>query len=1077
MGATPLTVAPAVLAAAQVVAPLGPQQEGPPTEGPTPLNVLYIFAGLQRKADVHHFLLQKCSAAGHDLKMDEVDIVRNPQAGDVRNDAVWVPLLQLVATGHYFCVICTPPCNPWSRAPWANSAGPRPVRSREHPWGFPWLEGHAAAKCAAGSDFVRKTWEVCSAAHKAGCFFLVEHPEDLGITPSGGQPASIWQLEGTLELAHTSGAFTAALHQCSFGTDFPKPTRFLSNLRAILRLSCTGWPQFDAQGNYSGPLPRRCGHNHRTKIIGRSSSGGFASSPSAAYPPQLCDWIAQAIWDQWASFGLLKKGRTRAETQLPVPAPAHPQEAGSEASPPTSEDDEEGVRRPRPGQHPGGQGPPVQAVWAGKRRELHDGAGLCSPGRWPPGRRAEPGRLARRLREGLLKILLAHIRDPHRVVYALACSHFKASPFTDDLLGEARAFWFRVLAEEGGVPVEELELMPEYQPFYLRALAETLRIFGDPDWRVFWESKESFAKGVPVGVDVRLPRTPAVFERKRRWRRYDDSEPVLEKENYKSILGNEAQIRAQFEEEKALGMMFDVPDRTAHEQYPGDRLRVAAQGALEKGDNSFRVIHDGTHGVRVNNAIKPRDQVRMPTAGDIRAVLREGADTGEVHFLLKGDVAKAHRRTRVRQEDWGLAACRLQPGTIWLNRVGTFGIGSAGYWWARLAGGVARAALHLAGRDCLWQLIYSDDLLWIGAGHQKLVNILLVVFFWALAGTPFSWKKFRGGLAADWIGYYLDASRFSVGLNAGRRAWLAEWLGGVVAAKMVLVRGLLEGLGRLTFASGVMEWTKPLFAPVYAWVASVPGGACLVLPPMIRLVLTWLRDQLLEGRADTTCRRPQVELGEVFKADAKGEQDYMVLGGWECRGGVPTSAARWFALRIERQEAPWLFRQHGSQTIATGELMATLACVMAFVPPGGNLDAGGVALSGSTDNLGNSYAVAKLLTTKWPLILILMGLAETLADRGCWLSLAWTPRESNCEADALTNADYQGFDPTRRVEVTLADLCKGAVTRYLEAGRELYEGIGAAREARRHREAGAAGGTLSARRGSTRKRARVLGPW
>ena len=35
-----------------------------------------------------------------------------------------------------------------------------------------------------------------------------------------------------------------------------------------------------------------------------------------------------------------------------------------------------------------------------------------------------------------------------------------------------------------------------------------------PDWRIFHESSGSFSKGSVIGVGVRMPRTPAVFERK-----------------------------------------------------------------------------------------------------------------------------------------------------------------------------------------------------------------------------------------------------------------------------------------------------------------------------------------------------------------------------------------------------------------------------------------------------------------------------------------------------------------------------------------------------------------------------------
>ena len=109
---------------------------------------------------------------------------------------------------------------------------------------------------------------------------------------------------------------------------------------------------------------------------------------------------------------------------------------------------------------------------------------------------------------------------------------------------------------------------------------------------------------------------------------------------------------------------------------------------------------------------------------------------------------------------------------MWINRVGTFGIESAAYWWCRLSSGIARAALSLLGRAYTWQLIFADDLLWTSHGPDKYLDILKVLLFWVMVGTPFSWKKVRGGLSLDWIGYWLDYSRFELGISESRAGWL-----------------------------------------------------------------------------------------------------------------------------------------------------------------------------------------------------------------------------------------------------------------------------------------------------------------
>ena len=44
---------------------------------------------------------------------------------------------------------------------------------------------------------------------------------------------------------------------------------------------------------------------------------------------------------------------------------------------------------------------------------------------------------------------------------------------------------------------------------------------------------------------------------------------------------------------------------------------------IQKSDDSFRSIHDGTHGTGVNSHIKVRDQQEVPSAGDLKQAMRE----------------------------------------------------------------------------------------------------------------------------------------------------------------------------------------------------------------------------------------------------------------------------------------------------------------------------------------------------------------------------------------------------------------------------------------------------------------------
>ena len=60
--------------------------------------------------------------------------------------------------------------------------------------------------------------------------------------------------------------------------------------------------------------------------------------------------------------------------------------------------------------------------------------------------------------------------------------------------------------------------------------------------------------------------------------------------------------------------------------------------------------------------------------------------------------------------------------------------------------------------------------------------------------------------------------------------------------------------------------------------------------------------------------------------------------------------------------------------------------------------------------------VKRMLTTKFPLCLVAMELASQLTVRHLDLCLAWRCRETNEEADALTNEVFDAFDPALRLD-------------------------------------------------------------
>ena len=69
---------------------------------------------------------------------------------------------------------------------------------------------------------------------------------------------------------------------------------------------------------------------------------------------------------------------------------------------------------------------------------------------------------------------------------------------------------------------------------------------------------------------------------------------------------------------------------------------------------------------------------------------------------------------------------------------------------------------------------------------------------------------------------------------------------------------------------------------------------------------------------------------------------------------------------------------------------------------------------GSTDNLGNTYVLAKFYTQRWPGAAILMEIASLMLASDSYMAISHVPRERNTWADDLANLDITGFDPAKR---------------------------------------------------------------
>ena len=88
-------------------------------------------------------------ASGYEIHMTCVDIQRRPSV-DLAKTKERHKLLARIRSKEFDSIRLSPPCSTFSRAPWANFKGPRPVRSLTKPRGLDKLTASERERCILG---------------------------------------------------------------------------------------------------------------------------------------------------------------------------------------------------------------------------------------------------------------------------------------------------------------------------------------------------------------------------------------------------------------------------------------------------------------------------------------------------------------------------------------------------------------------------------------------------------------------------------------------------------------------------------------------------------------------------------------------------------------------------------------------------------------------------------------------------------------------------------------------------------------------------------------------------------------
>eukprot|EP00971_Amphidinium_carterae_P096628 1912502-Amphidinium_carterae.1 len=188
---------------------------------------------------------------------------------------------------------------------------------------------------------------------------------------------------------------------------------------------------------------------------------------------------------------------------------------------------------------------------------------------------------------------------------------------------------------------------------------------------------------------------------------------------------------------------------------------------------------------------------------------------------MKLDVSAAHRRVRIRPQDWRFLTVRCKESWF-VNKVGTFGVASMQFHWGRVAALLCRLCYHLSRHA--WIFVYVDDYLVLHPDETASRDQIMVMVLMLVLNVPISWRKMQLGKELQWIGVHFDFHHWTMAPQADKIPQLITFLTLVEQGKTIHLRNLRHIMGVLSWYTGVVPHLKAFLSPFFAWVSAMTNA-------------------------------------------------------------------------------------------------------------------------------------------------------------------------------------------------------------------------------------------------------------
>ena len=258
----------------------------------------------------------------------------------------------------------------------------------------------------------------------------------------------------------------------------------------------------------------------------------------------------------------------------------------------------------------------------------------------------------------------------------------------------------------------------------------------------------------------------------------------------------------------------------------GNHCAAGRLGLVKKEGKEPRLVGDSSIS-HANHLCRIPERIELPTVHDVAQFVSRCPELSWQAFSL--DVAKAHKRIRVRPSERGLSlfvAIDEWGEEHWFQYNTThFGCSWAAYWWARVAAAFMRS-LHILLHCSHFLAIYVDDVLGLFPKQSAPLSACLCVLLAEGLGIPLSWHKLQLSDTLTWIGWRLSFANDPVAtLPDDKRARLLSLLKPLTQAGARIGRmDLRKIIGLLCWFTAGARWLKPFLCQWFH---------CLLKPKMV----------------------------------------------------------------------------------------------------------------------------------------------------------------------------------------------------------------------------------------------------